>query len=280
MDLFDKKLWILDMDGTIYLGNRLFNETIPFLERVRASGGRFLFFTNNASRSRSDYVRRLQDMGIPCSAEDILTSAETTLLYLKKTLKQNESVYLIGTPVLEETFRQEGIPLHNDVLPPLQNAYAPFDTSLLHKGAFSCAAVVASFDITLTYEKLYYASALLRLGAAFLATHPDQVCPVEGGFIPDAGSITRLLTSATGKEPRYFGKPYRDVLSLIEAHTGIRQEDMVVVGDRMYTDIALGFQNGVPSVLVLSGETTREDLAKSQIRPDVVVQNVGELLRS
>ena len=138
--------------------------------------------------------------------------------------------------------------------------------------------VVVSFDTTLTYEKLEKACRYIREGAEFLSTHPDYNCPVEGGFIPDSGSICALVTASTGKTPRYFGKPYEDTLQIIEEYTGVNREDMVVVGDRLYTDIALGARHGVTSVLVLSGETTREDLAKSDIQPSVVVDHVGCLL--
>ena len=118
----------------------------------------------------------------------------------------------------------------------------------------------------------------IREGAEFISTHPDFNCPVEGGFIPDSGAICALITASTGKLPRYFGKPYEDTLQIIEEFSGVAREDMVVVGDRLYTDIALGAKHGVASVLVLSGETTLEDLEGSDVQPSVIVQNVGELL--
>ena len=138
--------------------------------------------------------------------------------------------------------------------------------------------VVASFDTTLTYDKLEKACRYIREGAEFISTHPDFNCPVEGGFIPDSGAICALITASTGKLPRYFGKPYEDTLQIIEEFSGVAREDMVVVGDRLYTDIALGAKHGVASVLVLSGETTLEDLEGSEVQPSVMVQNVGELL--
>ena len=138
--------------------------------------------------------------------------------------------------------------------------------------------VVASFDTTLTYDKLEKACRYIREGAEFISTHPDFNCPVEGGFIPDSGAICALITASTGKLPRYFGKPYEDTLQIIEEFSGVARADMVVVGDRLYTDIALGAKHGVASVLVLSGETTLEDLEGSDVQPSVIVQNVGELL--
>lgn len=254
-DLKNKKLWILDMDGTVYLGNRLFPETLPFLERIRENGARYLFFTNNASRAKDTYVTRLNGMGIPAGLDDILTSAEATIAFLKQH-RPGKSVYVVGTPDLIRSFEDAGIKVEED---------API--------------VVASFDTTLTYDKLEKACRYIREGAEFISTHPDFNCPVEGGFIPDSGAICALITASTGKLPRYFGKPYEDTLQIIQEFTGVDREDMVVVGDRLYTDIALGANHGVASVLVLSGETTEEDLAVSEVKPSLVAANVGELLR-
>lgn len=252
--LAQKKLWILDMDGTVYLGNQLFPETLPFLQRIRESGATYLFFTNNASRAKDTYVTRLNGMGIPAGPENILTSAETTIAFLKQH-RSGKSVYVVGTPDLIRSFEDAGIRVEED---------API--------------VVASFDTTLTYDKLEKACRYIREGAEFISTHPDFNCPVEGGFIPDSGAICALITASTGKLPRYFGKPYEDTLQIIEEFSGVAREDMVVVGDRLYTDIALGAKHGVASVLVLSGETTLEDLEGSDVQPSVIVQNVGELL--
>ena len=252
--LAQKKLWILDMDGTVYLGNQLFPETLPFLQRIRESGATYLFFTNNASRAKDTYVTRLNGMGIPAGPENILTSAETTIAFLKQH-RPGKSVYVVGTPDLIRSFEDAGIRVEED---------API--------------VVASFDTTLTYDKLEKACRYIREGAEFISTQPDFNCPVEGGFIPDSGAICALITASTGKLPRYFGKPYEDTLQIIEEFSGVAREDMVVVGDRLYTDIALGAKHGVASVLVLSGETTLEDLEGSDVQPSVIVQNVGELL--
>ena len=241
--LQQKKLWVLDMDGTVYLGDRLFEETLPFLQRIRESGADYLFFTNNASRSKTTYVDRLRGMGIPVEPEQILTSGETTIRFLK-TYRPGKPVYLVGTPDLEKAFERAGICLSDEA-----------------------DIVVISFDTTLTYEKVNTACRLIRQGAAFLSTHPDFNCPVEGGFIPDSGAICAMVTASTGKKPRYFGKPSEDVWTCIEDHTGRSREDMVVVGDRLYTDIALGANCGVDSVLVLSGETLLSDLEGSAVQP-------------
>lgn len=255
MGVFDtKKLYVLDMDGTIYLGSRLFPETIPFLKRVKEHGKRYIFFTNNSSRSPETYVKRLNGMGIQVSREDIVTSGDVMIHFLK-THRPGKKVYLLGTPDLRRSFQEAGIPLTEE-MPDI---------------------VLLGFDTTLTYEKLERACHYIRSGAEFLCTHEDINCPTEYGFMPDAGAMCALITASTGVAPKFTGKPHAEVLEILEAKTGICRQDMVAVGDRLYTDIALGARNGVSSVLVLSGETTMEDLARSEIRPTVVLPNIGSL---
>lgn len=255
MGVFDtKKLYVLDMDGTIYLGSRLFPKTIPFLKRVKEHGKRYIFFTNNSSRSPETYVKRLNGMGIQASREDIVTSGDVMIHFLK-THRPGKKVYLLGTPDLRRSFQEAGIPLTEE-MPDI---------------------VLLGFDTTLTYEKLERACHYIRSGAEFLCTHEDINCPTEYGFMPDAGAMCALITASTGVAPRFTGKPHAEVLEILEAKTGICRQDMVAVGDRLYTDIALGARNGVSSVLVLSGETTMEDLARSEIRPTVVLPNIGSL---
>lgn len=282
--LFQKKLWILDLDGTVYLGDRLFDATLPFLSRVQENGAEYLFFTNNASRSRRTYVGRLRAMGIPVSESQILTSAETTLAYLDM-VHAGERVYLLGTPDLVENFREHGIILYNDDIeqdhPDSAIGY-PFNITTAEgqqEEAQYCPVVVVSFDLTLTYEKVSTACRLIRNGAVFLSTHPDLNCPVEGGFIPDSGSICAMITASTGLKPRYFGKPYPDVVNMIEHTSGLSRRDMVFVGDRLYTDIAVGADNGTDTVLVFSGETSPQDLAESTVRPSYTASSIDELLR-
>lgn len=255
MGVFDtKKLYVLDMDGTIYLGSRLFPETIPFLKRVKEHGKRYIFFTNNSSRSPETYVKRLNGMGIQASRDDIVTSGDVMIHFLK-THRPGKKVYLLGTPDLRRSFQEAGIPLTEE-MPDI---------------------VLLGFDTTLTYEKLERACHYIRSGAEFLCTHEDINCPTEYGFMPDAGAMCALITASTGVAPRFTGKPHAEVLEILEAKTGICRQDMVAVGDRLYTDIALGARNGVSSVLVLSGETTMEDLTRSEIRPTVVLPNIGSL---
>lgn len=258
-ELSTKKLFIFDMDGTIYLGKIIFDYAIRFIRHLRESGRQVLFFTNNASHSTDFYVDKLTRLGFEPTAEEIMSSADVTVAYLKKH-HPGKSVYLVGTDELSGYFREAGIPLLTGEEP-----YADI--------------VVSSFDTELTYRKLDNACRLIRGGSLYLCTHPDLNCPTDTGAIPDSGAIAAFLTAATGVEPRFLGKPYGEVVDMIEEVTGIRREDMCIFGDRLYTDIALGAQHGVTSVLVLTGETTEEDLISvpEEQCPDMVFDSLDNV---
>lgn len=237
--LKDKKLYVFDMDGTIYLGKVVFDFAIRFIENLRAAGKQVLFFTNNASRSTDVYLEKLTRLGFSPTANEIMSSADVTVAYLA-TYHKDQTVYLIGTKQLESQFRACGIHL----------ATGKED---------KVDVVVSSFDTELTYEKLDDGCRLIRGGATYLCTHPDFNCPTDTGFMPDSGAIAALITASTNVPPRYLGKPYPEVVEMIERVTGISREDTCIFGDRLYTDIALGAKNGVTSILVLTGEGTLEE---------------------
>lgn len=251
--LYDTKLFVLDMDGTIYLGKNPIDGAIDFCERIVKSGRKLMYFTNNASRNPEDYVKKLNSLGFPCERDMIVTSGDVTIAYLKK-YYPGKPVYLVGTPALEESFAKAGIELSDN-----------------------SDIVVVSFDLTLTYEKLEKACTLIRNGAKFFSTHPDINCPTEDGYIPDSGAICGAVTLSTGVEPRYFGKPYAETVEMIETISGIDRSHAVMVGDRLYTDIALGKKNGMLSLLVMSGETTEEMVnnASDEEKPDLIYSSVA-----
>ena len=260
--LKDIDLFVLDMDGTIYLGEEVFPEALRFVKEARKMGKRVIFFTNNASRNPQIYVERLNRMGFAAAREDILSSGDVTIEYLKLH-HPGVPVYLVGTPALEEMFREEGIPLTN---------------GSDRKTAETAKIVVSSFDTTLTYEKLDIACNLIRSGAIFYSTHPDFVCPMEGNAVlPDSGAICALLTACTGVTPKYFGKPERETAVMLEHLFAVPPERTAIVGDRLYTDIALGKNNGLLSVLVLTGETAAEDINEENA-PDITLDHIGQIL--
>ena len=257
-----KELYIFDQDGTIYLGGTVFPAAVKFINHLRASGKRVMFFTNNASHSPEFYLDKLTRLGFAPSKDEILTAGDVTVEFLLRH-RAGKSVYLVGTPELEGQFREAGITLVNE---PCERA----------------DVVVTSFDTTLTYAKLKAACRFIREGAEYICTHPDFNCPTETGFIPDSGAIAALVTASTGVEPTYLGKPYAATVDMIGEVTGIAREDMCIFGDRLYTDIALGKRHGVTSVLVLSGETKQSDVdaAAECDRPDFVYADLGEVMES
>lgn len=250
-------LFVLDMDGTFYLGDHVIDGALEFVRYVEATGRRILFFTNNSSRSPHVYMERLAGMGCPIRRDQIMTSGDVTITYLRETY-QGKTVYLVGTPDLEESFDEAGI-------------------LLWKKGAPRPDIVVVGFDTTLTYEKLDRACDFIRRGSVFLATHLDINCPTENGFMPDCGAFCAAITLSTGVEPKYLGKPFRETVDMVLVRTGEEREKVAFVGDRLYTDVATGVNHGANGLLVLSGETKIEDMKDSQVKPDGIYQSLGEM---
>ena len=290
------RCFVLDMDGTIYLGNDLFPFTKAFLQRAKESGRRCVFFTNNSSRNKQDYLDKLERMEIPAEAENMYSSSEVIAEFLRK--EHPDAVcYVIGTPSLETVLRESGVKLVNDAAPvadadPAADAAPAADSNTTGSERMSPVGgganpvdrsetpdiVILGFDTTLTYEKLDKACRFLEQGAIFYGVHEDKVCPVENGhFMPDCGSMAALLCTATGRKPRFFGKPQRETLDYIVRHTGFREDEIAFVGDRMYTDIAVANGSQATSVLVLSGETKREELADYPYAPDIIAESLETL---
>ena len=257
----DKKLYIFDMDGTIYLGGKPFDFAISFIKKLRESGRRVLFFTNNASHTTPFYMEKLTRLGFEPREDEIMTSGDVTYEFLKR-FRQDKSVYLVATDELCREYAEKGI-------------------KLLRGDEDKADIVVTSFDTSLTYEKLNNACRFVRNGAEYLSTHPDYNCPTETGFIPDSGAIAAFVTASTGRTPTYFGKPYKETIEMIGEATGFSNEEMCIFGDRLYTDIALGKKFGVTALLVLSGETQPSDVdtAADADKPDFVFNSLADVDR-
>jgi len=251
--LTEIETYLLDMDGTIYLSDYVYPCTLPFLSLLKAQGKRYIFLTNNSSTNKTAYLERLDRLGIPVDGDSVFTSGEATTIYLSAQ-KPGARVFLCGTPDLEEEFRQAGFTLTDR-----DPDYA-----------------VLGFDKTLTYEKLVKLCDFVRAGLPFIATHPDFNCPVTGGFIPDTGSMLALVKASTGRDPDYIvGKPNRGIVDALARKYGLPLDTMAMVGDRLYTDIAVGVNAGITSILVLSGESTLDDLAVSDVKPDYVFSDLS-----
>ncbi|MBQ1183030.1 MAG: HAD-IIA family hydrolase [Clostridia bacterium] len=259
-ELKNIKLFLFDMDGTLYLGDRLYNFTKELLETIKRQGKRYLFMTNNSSKSVEDYIKKLAKLGIDAEYSDFITSSQATALYLKDTCP-NEKLYVCGTESLKQELRNSGFTV----------------TEVLDE--VDC--IVMGNDTELTFKKLDDVSRLLSTREVrYIATNPDYVCPTEYGSVPDCGSVCDMIFNATGKRPIFIGKPEPAMPKIAMKMTGFKPNETAVVGDRIYTDIKSGINAGCVTVLVLSGETTLEILQKSEDKPDYCLESGADLLKA
>lgn len=250
------KLFVLDMDGTLYLGDNVFPGAIDFIRTLEATGRHYIYLTNNSSRAGLDYLPRLTRLGFPCTADTVFSSGMAMGLYLKQNYP-GQPICLVGNAALRRELESYGIVIDEE----------------------NAGVVVAGFDTELDYHKLDRAVHFLRRGAPFLACNPDWVCPMPAGeVLPDCGSICALLTAASdGVKPFYLGKPNRSIVDILAEKTGIPNDRICCVGDRLYTDIAVGVNAGTVTALVLSGETTADMIPGNPVQPDYVFSGVSEI---
>ncbi|MGZ6317175.1 MAG: HAD-IIA family hydrolase [Anaerolineales bacterium] len=247
------RCFLLDMDGTFYLGDRLLEGALRFIDLLRAQGKQFLFLTNNSSKQGRQYAEKITRLGLPLPEELVLTSGEATALYLKDK-HAGARLFILGTPALEDELQLHGFQMVQE----------------------NPDFIVLGFDQTLTYQKLWKLCDHVRAGVPFIATHADFNCPTETGFMPDVGAMIAFVKAATGREPDLVvGKPNRLIVDAAAAKMGLRVEDLGMIGDRLYTDIALGKASGITTLLVLSGETKIEDVKNSPFQPDYIFDNLA-----
>jgi len=286
IELKNKTFFIFDMDGTIYLEYTPLPNAVDLIEKInRHKNKRMIYFTNNASKNPAYYLDKLNRLGFSASREQILTSADVLIKFLKSH-RQNKNIYLLGTPYLEDMFRENGINCVGRGRPraEIEIPAASYGVPRNAEGGVPYKntpdIVVTSFDTTLTYDKLERACTWIRNGAEWLTTHPDINCPVENGYIPDCGAINELIRVSTGKPlPKAFGKPYGEVIDMIEEIYGEKRENMAMFGDRLYTDIALGKKNNMTAVLLLTGEATLDEALglPEELRPDLIFADLFEV---
>ncbi len=252
------KLYLLDMDGTIYLDSDLFDGVIEFLEHIKNIGGRYMFLTNNSSKSVDKYIEKLKNLGITATAEDFLTSTDATIFYLKP--KKYKKIYAFGTESFKSQLSGEGLPITDKL---------EEDIDCLCMG----------FDTELTFKKLEDACILLRDDIDYVATNPDLVCPTAFGSVPDCGSVSEMIYNATGKRPFFIGKPNSLMVDLAIKKTGFKQAETALIGDRLYTDIACAVNGRIAGIFVLSGEGSVENIQKYGVKPDYVYNDIKTLLK-
>ncbi len=281
-ELTNKRLFLLDMDGTLYLDDRLFPGAADFLAKIRACGGKYLFLTNNSSKGVDAYVAKMTRLGVPAAAADFLTSVDALIVFLQKTYGaavKKKKMYVVGTRSFCAQLAAAGF---------LLTETPDDDTEIL----------ILGFDRELTYRKLEDACRLLARGVQeartsgdakaaaglpavdYYATNPDWVCPTAFGSVPDCGSMAWMLEKATGRLPKFIGKPEPEMALLAMAQCGCSAAETLLIGDRLYTDIACGNRAGVDTAFVLSGEGTLADLAKGQGKPTYIFENIAEVCKA
>ncbi len=264
-----KKLFLLDMDGTLYLGEDLFEGTAAFLAWVRENGGQYAFLTNNSSRGIEGYLAKMQRLGIPQKPEYFLTSTDATIEYLKKTYPADIRYYACGTENFKSQLRAAGlIVLSEDEA----------EAMLAKPGKAALPVVLLGYDTELAYQKLTICVRLLNLGADYIATHPDLVRPMAWGNAPDIGLVIHSLTVCTCREPVVIGKPQPQMIYTALKKYGAKPEETVLIGDRLYTDIACGSNAGIDTILVLSGEGTIEDITRYGVQPTYIYKDIAAVL--
>ncbi len=250
----------LDMDGTIYKGGTLFACTLPFLAQTRALGIGCTFLTNNPSKSSADYLAHLKKMGLTATADELYTSTQATIDYLRTRLPKARRLFALGTPSMLSQFRDAGFVLTAEDAKDVPDA------------------VVVGFDLTLSYPRVCRAAWWIQQGKPFVATNPDFVCPTDQPTVlVDCGSICAMLEKATGRAPDIvLGKPDPTMLSGILARHNLRPDQIAMVGDRIYTDVLMAHRAQAMGVLVLTGEATAADAASAAQPPHLVVPSLAE----
>ena len=256
MNIQDVRCFLLDMDGTFYLGENLIPGSLDFIRRVEETGRDFLFLTNNSSHNADFYVQRLKRMGLNVGREKVLTSGEATAAVLKEKYP-GKRAFVLGNEFLLEEMREAGVTVDQT------------DPEI----------VVVGYDTTLDYKKMTAVCDFVRAGLPYIATHPDFNCPTETGFAPDIGAIMAFIEASTGRRADLVvGKPHTGIVQAALRRTGLQVGQMAMVGDRLYTDVETGLKSGMLSILVMSGETTPEMLAAYPHKPDLVFDRLAEMI--
>jgi NagD protein len=253
------KCFLLDMDGTINLGDKLIDGAKEFFDILENQGKNYIFVTNNSSRNIDHYQKKLARLGLEVTKDQILTSTEVLIHYLND-LKPKAKIFPVGTEHFEHELTKAGF-------------------NLIYELGQQIDFVAVGFDMSLDYEKLSNACRYIDKGVPYVATHPDIRCPIAGGeFIPDCGAIIAFIKAATGKNSeKIVGKPEPAMVDFLVKKMNLSKTEMAMIGDRLYTDIAMGINSSIISILVLTGETSRDDVAKSEFKPDFVMDSIKDI---
>jgi NagD protein len=248
----------LDMDGTIYLGGELFAETLPFLETLRELDISWTFLTNNSSKGTDEYRHHLAKFGIQAAPDEIFTSTHAAIALLQSTAPAVQNLFVVGTPGFRNELEAAGFELVT--------------------GDDTPQGVIIGFDTALDYQNLCKAAFWVARGLPYWATHPDRVCPTDlPTILLDCGAVCAAIESATSRKPDAIaGKPEPAMLEALSHRFGLQNDEIAMIGDRIYTDVAMAKRAGALGILTLTGEAQRKDLEGSEVTPDLVVEHLGE----
>ncbi|HEX3023538.1 MAG TPA: HAD-IIA family hydrolase [Lachnospiraceae bacterium] len=253
-----KKLFLLDIDGTISFDATLIDGTMDFMNRVNELGGKYVFITNNSTKSIKDYVTKFTGMGIPVDETSFLTSSYATALYLKDTY-QDSLLFVLGTRSFISELRSFGLNVTEKLEDGIKVAVVGFDNELNFKKIETICELLLTRDID------------------YLATNPDLACPVGFGYVPDCGAICNMIREAIKRDPVYIGKPNRMIVDMARKNCGYNREETIVIGDRLYTDIACGINGEVDTIVVFTGEAKKEDLASTSFKPTYYCESIKDI---
>lgn len=250
------KAFVIDQDGTTYFEQKAFPWTIPFLNGLKTRGRKYLFLSNNSSKSLQEHLTKLTSVGIDVSPEQILSSTDATLEYLKS-LHHSDDIFLMATPSVERDFEKAGFTIRSE----------------------NPRYVVLAYDLTLTFDKLDQACRHIRNGVPFIATHEDDNWMIgPNDFRPDVGSLAAAITASTKVKPKFIGKPNAEMVNAFLKRLAVGKDEVAIIGDRLNTDIRMGKDHGILTFLVLSGQTGIEQIPDSPWQPDVVVDKTIDIL--
>lgn len=254
----DKKLFLLDIDGTVSLDATPIDGTLPFVKLINKTGKKYVFITNNSTKSNSDYVEKFMKMGIPVDETSFITAGTALMLYLRENFEKASKFFVVGTQSICREIERQGFITTTEV----ENV----------------SAVIVCFDSELTFDKITGACEILQTTEVpYIATNPDLVCPVSFGMIPDCGSVCNMIEAATGKKPIYVGKPNSTIVELAVRKNKCSIDETIVIGDRLYTDIAAGIAANADTLVVFTGEAKPEDLEDTEFKPTYYCESIKDL---
>lgn len=253
--LKNKKYFLFDIDGTLAVDDTLYEGSYDLIKYIEKINGRAFYITNNSVKSRKDYMEKFARWGIETDEDQFMTASYATCCYLKENYL-DKKIFAIGTPSFVEELQSFGL-----------------NVTETKTDGIDC--VVVGFDITLNYQKVEMACELLMNPEIdYIGTNPDLRCPTGFGFIPDCGAICNMISAAVDREPYYVGKPNKEIAQMCMRQVNANPDEVIVVGDRLYTDIACGINAGVETAVVFTGEAQPEDVKETLFRPDYCFKNI------